>query len=183
MSPLFKRVLRKEISKKKLEPEVSFLNITALMDMMTIILVFLLKTLSQSTAQQPPNADLTMPKSVISAEPAEDGVTVLVTKTHVIVDDQVILDVPTDATHGAAVADKRGGPNDLYLTKLGVAAKAWRDRDKQLRRLHGQDSSSSEATIIVDKDTPYRFVAEVLYTLGQSEFAKYHLMVMQGAAP
>ena len=99
MSPLFKRVLRKEIGKKKLEPDVSFLNITALMDMMTIILVFLLKSLSQSTAQQPPNADLTMPKSVISAEPAEDGVTVLITKTHVIVDDQVVIDVPADATH------------------------------------------------------------------------------------
>ena len=37
----------------------------------------------------------------------------------------------------------------------------------------------SEAILIVDKDTPYRLLVEVLFTLGQSEFAKFHLMVMQ----
>ena len=124
----------------------------------------------------------TMPKSVISAEPSEDGVTVLITKSHVIVDDQPIIDVPANATHGASVIDKRGGPNDLYITKLGQAAKTWRDRDKQLRVAQGRDSLSSEATIIADKDTPYRLIVEVLYTLGQSEFGEYHLMVIQGAA-
>ena len=33
--------------------------------------------------------------------------------------------------------------------------------------------------IIADKTTPYRLLIEVMFTLGQNEFAKYHLMVMQ----
>jgi hypothetical protein len=30
-----------------------------------------------------------------------------------------------------------------------------------------------------DATTPYRLLIEVLFTLGQNEFGKYHLMVMQ----
>jgi len=37
----------------------------------------------------------------------------------------------------------------------------------------------SEAIIIADMTTPYRLFIEVLFTLGQNEFGKYHLMVMQ----
>ena len=33
---------------------------------------------------------------------------------------------------------------------------------------------------MADRTTPYRLLIEVLFTLGQSEFGKYHLMVMQG---
>ena len=46
----YKRMLRKAIRKNAAEPEVNFLNITAMMDMMTIILVFLLKSMSSSTS-------------------------------------------------------------------------------------------------------------------------------------
>ena len=42
----YKRELRKAIARNRVEPEIQFLNITAMMDMMTIILVFLLKSLS-----------------------------------------------------------------------------------------------------------------------------------------
>jgi biopolymer transport protein ExbD len=33
--------------------------------------------------------------------------------------------------------------------------------------------------VIADKTTPYRLLVEVLYTLGQSEYGRYHLMVIQ----
>jgi len=46
----YKRMLRKEIRRNAVEHEVNFLNITAMMDMMTIILVFLLKSMSNSTS-------------------------------------------------------------------------------------------------------------------------------------
>ena len=49
----YKRELRREINRKHKEPEIDFLNITAMLDMMTIILVFLLKSMSQSSASLP----------------------------------------------------------------------------------------------------------------------------------
>ena len=45
----FKAELRRSIRRNKREPEIDFLNITAMLDLMTIILVFLLKSMSQSS--------------------------------------------------------------------------------------------------------------------------------------
>jgi biopolymer transport protein ExbD len=48
-----------------------------------------------------------------------------------------------------------------------------------LREAKGLDPASSEAVIVADSTIPYRLFIEVLFTLGQNEFGKYHLMVMQ----
>ncbi len=55
-----------------------------------------------------------------------------------------------------------------------------RDTDKKIRAAKGLDTSSSEAVIVADATTPYRLLIEVLFTAGQSEFGKYHLMVRSG---
>ena len=65
----YKRELRKETKRRAIEPEINFLNITAMLDMMTIILVFLLKSLSASTASLPQSQDLQLPKSILTTEP------------------------------------------------------------------------------------------------------------------
>jgi biopolymer transport protein ExbD len=177
----YKRELRKEIKRRALEPEINFLNITAMMDMMTIILVFLLKSMSASSASIPQSTDLTMPKSILTTEASQEGLAILISRSHVVVDDAVVCPVPADATHGIEGKYKRSGPNDLYIVPLANALQSWRERDKQIRAATGKDTSSSEAIIIADSGTPYRLLVEVLFTLGQTEFAKFHLMVLQGA--
>ncbi len=177
----YKRELRRAINKSKKEAEIDFLNITAMLDMMTIILVFLLKSMSQSSASLPQSGDLTMPKSVLTTEASEEGVAVLISKSSIIVDDNIVAQVPADATHGVEGKYKRTGPTDLYIVPLANALQSWRERDRQVRVATGKDPSSSEAIIIADANTPYRLLTEVLFTLGQSEFAKFHLMVLQGA--
>ena len=34
--------------------------------------------------------------------------------------------------------------------------------------------------LVADETTPYKLLIEVLFTLGQSEFGKYHMMVLSG---
>lgn len=175
----YKRELRKQIRKNAGEHEVNFLNITAMLDMMTIILVFLLKSMSASSASIPQSADLTMPKSVLTTEASQEGVAVLISKSQIVVDDNVVAPVPADATHGVEGKYKRSGATDLYIVPLANALQGWRERDRQVRLATGKDPSSSEAIVIADSGTPYRLLVEVLFTLGQSEFAKFHLMVLQ----
>jgi biopolymer transport protein ExbD len=178
----YKRMLRKEIRKKALEPEINFLNITAMMDMMTIILVFLLKSMSASSATIPQSDDLKIPKSVLTTEASQEGLAIVVSKTHIVVDDNAICAVPPDATHGVEGKFKKNGTvNDLYIVPLANAAQSWRDRDVILKAAMGKDGSSSEAIIIADANMPFRLLTEVVFTLGQTSFAKFHLMVMQGA--
>ena len=69
----------------------------------------------------------------------------------------------------------------MYIVPLGEALKSARRTDKLIRQAKGLDPASSEAIIVADRTTPYRMLIEVLFTLGQSEFGKYHLMVIQGS--
>jgi biopolymer transport protein ExbD len=179
---MYKAELRKAIRRNAHEPEVNFLNITAMLDIMTIILVFLLKTLGESSTSVPQSDDLRLPASVMKKAPAQEGVLVTVSKTQILVGDDKILTLPGRESLAQAGVDarfKRSGPNDLFIVPLGNALMAARKTDVAVRRAKGLDPSSSEAIIIADKGTPYRLLMEVLFTLGQSEYGKYHLMVMQ----
>jgi biopolymer transport protein ExbD len=178
----YKAELRKAIRRNAHEPEVNFLNITAMLDIMTIILVFLLKSLGESSNAIPQSDDLRLPTSVAKTDPHQEGVTVTLSKTQILVGDQKIIALPgreSQAQTGVGAQNKRGGPNDLYIVPLGNVLQTARRTDVALRRAKGLDPSTSEAIIIADRGTPYRLFIEVLFTLGQSEFGKYHLMVMQ----
>src|SRR3954466_9835475 len=179
----YKAELRKAMRRNAVEPEVNFLNITAMLDIMTIILVFLLKTLGESSAAVPQSDDLKLPLSIVKTPPGQDGVLVTISKSQIIVGDSKVLTLPgreSTAQTGVGARYKRGGPNDMYIVPLGSALQSARRTDKAIRAAKGLDPASSEAIIIADQTTPYRLFIEVLYTLGQSEFGRYHLMVMQG---
>ena len=178
----YKAELRKAIRRNAVEPDVNYLNITAMLDIMTIILVFLLKTLGESSASVPQSRDLMLPKSIIATQPAQDGVRVTISKSQIMVGNDKVLDLPNPqslAQSGVEARHKRGGANSLYIVPLGNALASARQIDRALREAKGQDPSSSEAIIIADGTIPYRLFAEVLFTLGQNEFGKFHLMVMQ----
>jgi biopolymer transport protein ExbD len=178
----YKAELRRAIRRNAHDQEVNFLNIVAMLDIMTIILVFLLKTLGESSTAIPQSDDLRLPTSIVKTDPHEEGVTVTLSKSQILVGDQKILTLPgreSQIQTGVGAQHKRGGPNDLYIVPLGNVLQAARRTDAALRKAKGLDPSTSEAIIIADGTTPYRLFIEVLFTLGQSEFGKYHLMVIQ----
>jgi biopolymer transport protein ExbD len=178
----YKAELRRAVRRNAHEQEVNFLNIVAMLDIMTIILVFLLKSLGESSTAIPQNDDLRLPTSIVKTDPHQEGVTVTISKSQILVGDQKVLTLPgreSQAQTGVGAEHKRGGPNDLYIVPLGNVMLAARRTDAALRKAKGLDPSTSEAIIIADRGTPYRLFIEVLFTLGQSEFGKYHLMVIQ----
>ncbi len=181
----FKSALRKAKRKNQREPEIDFLNITAMLDLMTIVLVFVLKSLATSTTSIPQNADLQLPMSVLTVEPGEEGVLIRISKTQISVGDEEEPIVEySDARQlgqtGLDARHKRNGPNDLYINPLALVLQKYRENDRQIRLQTGKDASTSEAIIVADEDTPYRLLFEVLYTAGQCEFGKYHLLMRTG---
>lgn len=181
----YKAALRKAIRRNVKEPEIDYLNITAMLDLMTIILVFMLKSVSSSSASIPQSKDLTLPMSVMSTDPAQEGVVVVISKSQILVGEASapVLTLPSReqlAQSGVDAKYKKSGPNDLYIVPLANALTHARDMDKQIRIAKKLDPSSSEAIIVADASTPYRLLIEVLFTLGQSEYGKYHMMVLSG---
>ncbi|AKT40174.1 ExbD/TolR family protein [Chondromyces crocatus] len=181
----YKAALRKAIRRNHKDPEIDFLNITAMLDLMTIILVFMLKSVGSSSASIPQSKDLTLPKSVMQGEPSQEGVTVVISKSQILVGDDpnpvAYLPGPEQlAQSGLEAKYKRSGPTDLYIVPLANALSHARETDKAVRTAKGLDASTSEAIVVADATTPYRLLIEVLFTLGQSEYGKYHLMVLSG---
>lgn len=179
----FKAALRRAKRRNAREPEIDFLNITAMLDLMTIILVFVLKSLATSQTSQ--SDDLKLPVSVLTSEPSEEGVIVTISKTQLLVGDgeTPIAELSSReqlAQTGLDARYKRSGPNDLFIVPLAKVLGDYRERDKLIRAAKGLDAQTSEAIVVADGTTPYRVLIEILFTLGASEFGKYHLMVVSG---
>jgi biopolymer transport protein ExbD len=180
----FKAALRKAKRKNARDPEVDFLNMTALLDLMTIILVFLLQSMASSTAAIQENEDLKLSRSILAGDPSDQGVILVISKSAILLGEEgePIIRLPAReqlAQQGLDASFKRSGPSDLYIVPLANRLRNARELDKAVRAAKGQDASTSEAIIIADSTTPFRLLIEVLYTLGQSEFGRYHLMVMK----
>lgn len=180
----FKAALRREIRRRKKDPEIDYLNITAMLDLMTIILVFLLQSMASSAAAIQENDDLKLARSVMQGEPSDQGVLLTISKTSILLgeDADPVVKLPAReqlATTGLDAQYKRSGPSDLYIVPLARRLENARKLDKAVRAAKGEPTNTSEAIIVADATTPYRLLIEVLYTLGQSEFGKYHLMVMK----
>ena len=179
-----KAAIRKQKRRNAKEHEIDYLNITAMLDLMTIILVFMLQSMASSTASIQENDDLEMSRSLMVGDPSNNGVILVISKTAILLGEsgEPVIKLPSReqlAQQGLDASFKRSGPNDLYIVPLANRLRNARELDKAVQAAKGLDATTSEALIVADASTPYRLLIEVLYTLGQSEFGKYHLMVMK----
>ncbi len=177
----YKAELRRAIRRNAQEPEVNFLNITAMLDIMTIILVFLLKSLGESSGSVPQSDDLRLPLSVLKTEASQTGVIVTITKTQILVGDNKVVNLPTRDSMVQTGAGEKNKPsaNSMRITPLSNALEQAGKTDLMIRQRRGEKDAVAEAVIIADANTPYRLLVEVMFTLGQNQFGTYHLMVMQ----
>jgi biopolymer transport protein ExbD len=145
------------------------LNITSLMDIMTIILVFLLKSYSTEDIQVAPSDDLRLPNSSAKKAP-ELAVNAVVSQTGIIVDGVKIVDVS-----GGAVGDefKRG----TLIAPLFDTLKEKADEAKALAERNPANKFQGRLLLQCDREIPFSLVREVMYTAGQSQFAEFKFVV------
>jgi biopolymer transport protein ExbD len=156
--------------------EIKELNIVAMMDMMTIILVFLLKSYQASTINVNMSEDLAIPQSTSQLHPQEN-ITVTVSMKEVAVNDRKVVDV----SGGAIPADaKEGGRADaFYVGAIYDALKKEVDKQKYIAQYNKDAPFTGRVNVVADRKIPYRTLMEVLYTAGQAELGEYKFMVMK----
>jgi biopolymer transport protein ExbD len=155
------------------EVEHTDLNIVPMMDMMTILLVFLIKTMTASAENTALDADLQMPKAKNSTE-VRGALNVQVTANWIIIEGAKVVPVKRGKVDAS---EKRDGENGYSITKLGEEMKRQAERDKRRAAIMGE-KFQGELTLMAHYGTPYRLILEVLYTAGESEYGKYRLLVM-----
>jgi biopolymer transport protein ExbD len=167
---------RAQVEEEATEHQMAYLNITPMMDMMTILLVFLLKQFSVQAAslQMPP--EMQLPTSQIEAQ-RPLAVNITVTQTAILVEGDGVTTVRSGAVDPSV---KRDGANGYYITPLVDVLTKHANRLKKIAAMGGTQFDGT-AMIMVDKNTPYRLLTEVLYSAGQAEFKNYHLVVIRRA--
>jgi biopolymer transport protein ExbD len=155
--------------------DVSHLNITAMMDMMSILLVFLLKQFSVEQTSLNLADSLQLPKSSAVLKPAL-SVNVTVTTNAVVVEGEPVVSVRNGAVDERS---KRDGANGYYITPLVDLLTKHANKHKKIEALTGgRQKFDHSMLLLVDRSIPYRLVTEVLYSAGQAEFTNYRLVVL-----
>jgi biopolymer transport protein ExbD len=169
-----KKAIR-SFARKLADPEeIKDLNITPMMDMMTIILVFLLKNFTSSALLVNQDQNMTLPSSITRLN-AKQAVAVTITKRIVLVEGEQVAPISSGKIDPAY---KREGDNSYYITPLVDMLTRVARREKKVAEMTGQ-KFDGELTIVADRSTPYRLLTEILYSCGQAEYANYRLLILK----
>ncbi len=152
------------------------LAIDSLMDILTILLVFLLKSYATDPVNITPSADLQIPNSSSTLR-TEATVNISISKSGISVDNIAIpgLEVKEGKLDAA---QKRGGEDSYFITQLNKVLVDAVEKKRRLASVNPNIKFDGLCTVIMDRDMPYRLLTEVMYTAAQAEFAKFKFAVI-----
>lgn len=158
------------------------LSLTSMMDVLTILLVFLLKSFATGDVAVAPSDDLQVPVSTATERPRL-AVNVVLTQDEVVVDGERVLGLTRVVDDAGAVvlsvpdADKRGHLIPALYERLVEKA----DHAKALAaRAEGDDFDfRGEMLLQCDRRVPFAVLREVMFTAGQAEFGTFRFVVIQ----
>jgi biopolymer transport protein ExbD len=162
---------RRQRKRRKMPGEnISYLNLTPMMDIMTMLLVFLVKSFEAAPENININASLRPPESTtqVSMRPATK---VTITKDALLVDDVPVLSMGSVRT------------TENEQASIPALREALIERADHLKAVERRGGSPFDGRLMVvaDETTPYSVVTSVLVTAGESKFSEYKLVVMQKA--
>lgn len=185
---LRRKMRRKRRKERDGEGEIAELNITPMLDMMTIILVFLLKSYSAQSVALASAGDIAPPLSTTRLSP-KDTIAVTVTRCTpspdhacapgtgaLIVMEKTILTYDADRIPPEV---KEGGEKGLFIQPLFTALKHEVDKAKAIAAMNPDAPFTGELSVVGDKGIPYRMLTEVLYTAGRAELDSYRFVVLK----
>ena len=150
-------------------------TITSLMDALTIILCFLLKSIGSEPLNVSQSDDLRLPKSTTQMNPESDSIPLTMTALAILVGDKHVVDVKDGEVDKSR---KKGGEVGFLITPLFDALTEEAQHQKNIAKISGAEFDGTVA-VIADKDVPYRLLTEVMYTAGQAEFSKFKFAVVK----
>ncbi len=167
-------------------------SLTSLMDIVTIILIYFVKTFAVSPiAVQDPSVQL---PSSTSMENTEDATVVMITGAkrreninghqvmvgevpNIVIDDRVVAQL--DAEYRVPADLKQHG---IIIVPLKKELLEVRQKENQTAELVEEGGFSGKIVIIADRDTPYRVLNEVLVTCGSAGFSDFKFVIVKEKA-
>jgi biopolymer transport protein ExbD len=143
------------------------LNITSMMDMFTIILVFLLKSFSTSSASMKVSGDLSLPESTANKPPLE-VVTVAVDQKHILVDNKVII-THKEGEIPANQLDESG----YKIIPLFEELSKHSEKAKFIASQNEKFDFEGKVLLQMDRELKFKLLRQVMYSAGQAEYNEF----------
>lgn len=150
------------------KPSLLVLNITSMLDMFTILIIFLLKSYSAEGLIITIPADLQLPYSTTQTSP-EPGLVVEVSEEALMVDG-IALDVDLQEV---AASDR------LIIDPLYELLVARARQYEEISRINPNAEFTGRLILEGDRQIPFRLLKKILYTCGQAGFINQSLAVFQ----
>jgi biopolymer transport protein ExbD len=160
-----KRRLR--VNRERDDNDVS-LNITPMMDIFTIILVFLLKAYSAQGQLVTPARGLLLPTSSVQ-KVATEALSVKVMSNQLLLEDKVVLD---EDAFKEVFSDSS---NDIIVPLYDLLVRHAEEAKKTAETFGG--TFSGKVTIQGDLQLPFKFLTKVMNTCGQTGYSVMKLLV------
>ena len=176
------------------------LNITSMMDMMTIILVFLLKSFSATEVTVTASDKLVLPTSS-AARPPDVSLVLAVQKDRIILDNEEFGDNKDQQISLEPYADPGNPGKTLYRFSaeqkkglmISLLYEALNDKRKNAEFFEGVAKKQSEQSkkgsvdmgfdgrilLQIDKDIPFQVLRDIMFTAGQAKYAEFEFVVIK----
>ena len=157
------------LKKRKMNEEMT-IQITSMADIFTIILVFLLKSFSTSSANVAPSAGLTLP-STLEAEEVVEAVRVEISEKAILVENQNV------STLEAFRVDHADMDQNGSVKSLNVSLSTEKQRQTLISQANPDVKLDQKLLVIADKKVPYLTLKAVLASASVSGYTDFKLVV------
>jgi biopolymer transport protein ExbD len=155
--------------------DITSLNLTPLMDIMSILLVFLIQSLAVEPSNINTSLALQPPES--SAEDTMAAATrVTISDEEIVVEDKPIAG--PDGDPRALMAQLKSRNTDESIPEIRDALIASADQIRAMKDVTGKDFEG-KLNVVSHGKVPYKVVASVLKSAGEAQFSTFQLVVMK----
>ena len=160
-------------AKRRPLPEMG-LNITSLLDVLTVMIFFLIRTLTVSNQAFEVPEQLRLPAAITDSQ-AQEATVVALSRKDIRVNHDIILQLDKNHKFPSAEVAEDG----RTLAKLKTRLEKERNKKKQLFLSKGGSEFIPPGKILIqaDKDLPFETVKYMLYTVASSGYTDFQFVV------
>ncbi len=152
------------VPRKSSRKRIAQLNITSLIDIFTILLVFLLKNYSVEGDIVSISPNLELPSAAVDKKPNRDFL-VTISKDYITVEQEHIVDI--------------GNLPELELSipELKQELVSHRNKVEEIQKTNSRVTFTGKVLLQGDKDTQFRILKQVMYTCGEAGYKNISLVL------
>jgi biopolymer transport protein ExbD len=154
-------------------PSTFKIQVTSMVDMFVILLVFLLKSYSTSPVNVAPSDKLTLPASTSTKDPT-DVLKLVVSKVGIFVDDKKIIDLKD----GVLTVNDVDASDTQFIRALYTELDTQAQKSRQIASVNDTIEFDGKVLMQADRSLPYDLLRKVMYTSMMAGYSDVKIAVV-----